>query len=345
MNGAAPGLETDPAMPSILHNLPGISMPVSHISRNLRQMWMADPGTQDTPPSDFRASQLNLVIHLGEDTSTGEALAIFTTGIHFGQRYPCRIVMLCPQRNGHPADAAIESKLFTQCYIGDTHRQMCCCEVIMLGYDPAEPHMLFNLVSIWLESDLPVFHWFHRVPENQVRNRHLSFVRASRRVIFDSGIDSIDLRDIPTPDPSKIHDLAAARTLPIRQSVGQILSTYDPSEIIRGIRGAHLLCHPKMRAEAVRFSEWIEDGLKQCVTRSGSTATVPVSVIDSPDHDSPFEIRFDYADDTRIFSWRLLPAQTEASIRCRIGTRSIENLVSIRLPDSASTLAETMFFG
>ena len=331
-------------MPSIIHNLPGISTPVSAISHTLREMWQSEPGTIDSPPSDFRASQLNLVIHLGEETATGEALAIFTTGIHFGQRYPCRIVMLCPQKPESPA-APIEAKLFTQCYIGDTHREMCCCEVIMLGYDPSEPHMLFNLVSIWLESDLPVFHWFHRVPENQVRNRHLSFVRASRRVIFDSGIDSIDLRDIPTPDPSKIHDLAAARTLPIRQSVGQILSTFDPADIIQDIRQALILCHPGMKAEAVRFSEWINEGLTQCAKRSGLTATVNVTVQDDPAHDSPFELRFDYASGNRVFDWKLFAGQTEALICCRLGSHAIEHKVSIRLPDSAATLAETMFFG
>ena len=60
-------------MPSIIHNLPGISTPVSAISHTLREMWQSDPGTIDSPPSDFRASQLNLVIHLGEQTTTGEA--------------------------------------------------------------------------------------------------------------------------------------------------------------------------------------------------------------------------------------------------------------------------------
>ena len=48
----------------------------------------------------------------------------------------------------------MESKLFSQCYIGESHREMCCCEALLLSYKSEDFGHLANQVSIWLEGDL-----------------------------------------------------------------------------------------------------------------------------------------------------------------------------------------------
>ena len=63
-------------------------MPISKISRHLRDMWKGDEDSQSAAPSEFRASQLNLIIHLGWETTPEEASRIFNTAIEFTQRHP-----------------------------------------------------------------------------------------------------------------------------------------------------------------------------------------------------------------------------------------------------------------
>ena len=120
-------------------------------------MWEADASLGS--PSEFRASQMNLVLHFGLDVNEADARARFDTVIRFAQRYPSRIIVLCPTRE---EGAGMRAKLFSQCYIGETHREMCCCEACCCY--KSKPGYLANQVSIWLEGDLPRYHWFMVCP-------------------------------------------------------------------------------------------------------------------------------------------------------------------------------------
>ena len=44
----------------------------------------------------------------------------------------------------------------------------------MLGYTPDDAEFLEHQISVWLESDLPTYHWFHRVPEERILRSYLA---------------------------------------------------------------------------------------------------------------------------------------------------------------------------
>ena len=103
-------------MERLIDKLPGVAMSVESVTDTLRHMWDADAGGGQGP-MDFRASQLNLILHFGLSTTVGEGQEHFNTAIRFAQKYPCRIVVLCPLESVG-AESEFEGKLFSQCYIG-----------------------------------------------------------------------------------------------------------------------------------------------------------------------------------------------------------------------------------
>ena len=76
---------------------------------------------------------MNVVLHFGWEVTAEQAQERFNALLTFAQRYPSRIIVLCPSRA--ITDGSMRAKLFSQCYIGDSHREMCCCEALLLGYE------------------------------------------------------------------------------------------------------------------------------------------------------------------------------------------------------------------
>jgi len=257
---------------TILEKLPGITMPVAEVNRQLGNMWHAEKEGSNAP-SEFRASQMNLILHFGIQTEPADAEARFQEAIAFSQRYPSRILVLCPE-NKHVGERFLEAKLFALCYIGDTPRSMCCCEALMLGYPPNEKGDLVNQISIWLENDLPTCHWFHRVPAERVRSHYLSFTRGMKRVLYDSSVEGQEYSEIPWNEPKRIRDLADARILPIRQSIGQYLSGFSPQELINGVTSLELEHSPELAGEAHCLALW----MKKCLLDAGVANTLELSL-------------------------------------------------------------------
>ncbi len=330
-------------MASILDNLPGVPMPISEISRQLREMWRGDEDSKTSAPSEFRASQLNLILHVGWDTSESEAQSLFEAAIQFTQRHPGRILFLAPSEDAGEADV-LKGKLFTQCYIGESHREMCCCEAVLLEYASSEPRSLFNQVSVWLESDLPIYHWFHRMPVKAVKNKYLAFVKNSKRILYDSAVESDDYQEIPTPDPWRIRDLADARMLPIKQSIGQVLSTFDPALIVDGLHTIEVRSHKAHRANAHQLRNWLERCLDQTPAFLGTKPSVPFRCCELECEDTSLEVEFLY-DNAQRFHWKLCASGNEATSTSVLGNRSGTHHASFRPLEPVSVLAEAIFFG
>jgi len=51
----------------------------------------------------------------------------------------------------------------------------------MLGYPIHTPGFLENQVMIWLENDLPVYHWLHRVPARRIEEIYLPYLKLCTR--------------------------------------------------------------------------------------------------------------------------------------------------------------------
>jgi hypothetical protein len=320
-------------MPSILNTLPGILLPVSEVSHKISDIWKKERGQDDTS----HASQMNLILHFGIKTTPNEAKEYFDAAIRFSQRYPARLVVLCPNKEDS-TKMKLEAKFFFQCYLGSSHRKRCCCEAFMLGYDPSESEHLKNQVSIWLQSDLPTYHWFYKVPAEKIKSDYLKFTRNAKRVVFDTTEDP-EIASIEWERPYMSRDLADARLLTVKQSLGQFLSGYAPEDIANELQRVNIDFSTQMSGESSVLKNWIQDCLSDCSDKEIKIDT------NHEKGSKGITIKFEYKQSTqKSFNWSFDNSNQEVSIRANIGKGNINFTQRLKLLDLDKALSEALFF-
>ncbi len=316
-------------------------MRVSEVAPTLSAMWAPPVAGEGKLPQDFRASQLNLVLHMGLDTSAEEARARFLTATEFAQLYPCRIIVLCPMGRER-SDRLLDARLFAQCFVGDDLREMCCIEALMLGYPTREAGFLTGQISTWLEGDLPTYHWLNRVPAERINDNHLEFMKMCRRIVIDSAVESYALDAVQWPDASRVSDLAHARMLPVRQSLGQYLSSVSPERLVDGLKGVTILHTENTGAEARQLMRWTLARLEACAQRSGAELNTTTQVVmHSKD---ALEMRWVYGNEHKFFNWSLEFSRGEAVVEAALGGAASQSTLSAKLLSPGKALSEALFF-
>ena len=246
-------------MLELIDSLPGIDLPVGAVSTELSKMW---DGHNEEALSEFRASQMNLVLHFGKKVDRDEARKRFEIAVRFAQRYPSRIIVLCPFL---AEEEPMRAKLFSQCFIGESHREMCCCEALLLGFTSEDNGFLFNQVSVWLESDLPTYHWFSGVRSERIENYRDNLLQRVNRMAYDSNTEPSNWAEIDWPNPKRVTDLAKARLLPVRQAIGQYLSGYPIGLLQKDLCAVEVKFTSGRKGEAQHLMEWLRNclGLNQ----------------------------------------------------------------------------------
>lgn len=328
-------------MKDLIDVLPGVELPVGEVTERLDRMWEGDVSGS---PSAFRASQMNVVIHFGWEVTPEQAQARFDALLAFAQRYPSRIIVLCPSRS--ITDGSMRAKLFSQCYIGESHREMCCCEALLLGYEPENCGHLGNQVSVWLEPDLPSYHWFCGVPGGRIEQYFDSLLIGVRRCIYDSSYEGEDLGHLAWPDRSQVGDLAMARLLPARQAIGQYLSGYGIEDLCRGLQAVTVRHSGSMSGEGMRLMEWIRGCLGDCTKCEDCTALeadYAVEPCGEGDADCALALEFTYSDG-RYFKWRKFSEGSMGEIEASLG-KSEEKITTRMKPlGPEQMIAEALFF-
>lgn len=319
---------------------PGIEMPVDEVVRSLREMWRAEG---EGAPSEFRASQMNLVVHFGLETTRAEALAKFDAAISFAQKYPCRLIILCPGER-EDQDTVFHGKLFTQCYIGETHREMCCCEALILEYSPRESAYLSDQVSVWLEGDLPVYHWMHRVPAKRVNEHYLEMVKRFNRVIIDSSVDGALKAGVAWPEGVTVGDLAQARNLPLRQSIGQFLSSFSPEDLINGLSTVTVRYAEGKLGEAENLLGWLKGCVAECKSRCALAVNYRYELepVETGEQET-IQVEWSYCN-AHYFDWQFTSATKSCSIAADFGHGRISYPIQVNPLSPADTLSEALFF-
>jgi len=339
-------------MPSpVFTALPGFEVPVDAISENLDTMWarLAHEGKPSPANDDAKATQVNLVLHLGFGTTPADGLVQFQTAVDFSRRYPCRVVVLCPLPDDDTSTGGeIRAKINGECFIGKTSGDTRCCEFVMLTYPRSARPYLESQVSICLSTDLPLYYWVHRfLDASRLADYQYLFLN-SQRVIFDSAVLPESFKTYRWPRPETMRDLAFARLLPVRQSIGQFLSACPPAALVENlvaVRVAHDATHA---AEAAVLLAWARDRLIAC----GMPEAVPATVTDknSDSATSALSLDFDYntgASKNR-FHWHcVIDPKTNAGAShidadlCH-GPAKMDAPLALLAPEAA--LAEAMFF-
>lgn len=328
-------------MPDVFNALPGIEASVSSVSKSLGQMWAdtAAAGKSAPTPDEVKATQLNLVLHFGINTTAEDALDQFQVALRFAHRYPCRVVVLCPLPESSDIKE-IRGKVYGECFFGKSKGDTRCVEFVILSYPVSARPFLENQVSVCLSTDLPLYYWVHRFSGSARLSEYQYLLRRSKRVIFDTAIVPLDALSHPWPRPDAVRDLAFARLLHVRQLVGQFLSGAAPATLVRGLQSVTLAHAPEYRAEASSLSRWLVERLVAC----GLKADTPfhIEALLASDQDS-LSVKFNY-DDARRFFWHGNFATHQATFDANFGGETVRlpSTVSLLAPEVA--LAEALFF-
>lgn len=320
-------------MPEFFDALPGQEVPVGGIAAGFQKLWA------DTPAKDSRAVQLNLVLHLGRNSSAEDAVAQFRHTLSFARRYPCRVVVLCPDYE-EGAALAIRAKIYGECFFGKSQSDTRCVEFVILHYTIAAREHLENQVSVCLSTDLPLYYWAHAFAETRRIADYGYLLTRSSRVLFDSAIAPADTFSYPWPNLSAVRDLAYTRTLPLRQNLGQFLSRYTPDQISNGLKTVTLRHQDTYRAEAACLLGWIRKGLAR-----GGSDLAPVAFKVAPEKCSGcFQLTFTYADAAKVFQWEADLTRNHAEFIGDLGQGRTSLTVGAQLLAPELALAEAMFF-
>jgi len=169
----------------------------------------------------------------------------------------------------------------------------------------------------------------------------VAFWKTKSRSAFRLATAPEDALTYPWPNLSALRDLAYARLLPVRQTVGQFLAGYAPESIVGGLQKITVRHGPDFVAEARVISGWLSERIRACTegTKVDSTGThfrrsgqgdTQRSILE-PTNSSSLTIEFHY-DSADKFA-RLADEPTEARL---------DASVSLLAPELA--LSEAMFF-
>ena len=324
--------------------LPGVTMPVAEVTREIERVWKAEGVGPDA--SSTRASQLNLVIHTGLSTTQEEVLKLFETAVAFGQRTPCRIVLLCPRpEEDCEEEERLKGKLYTQCFVGESLREKCCCEALILSYQPSFAEFLENQITLWLEPDLPGYLWLHRVDPASIQDRYLEFASNFQRVVFDSSVDGSEMHALSWRERTQIKDFARARLLKILQSLGQFLSSYNPDVLVAGLSAVRISILDVYSGEGNNLLDWMRCCIKNCC----ALADIDLSKIafelklSSADAEDVAAVEWAYANE-KFFHWRLNQKTRMAETEADFGLGTANNTQMVTRMEPVEVLSEALFF-
>lgn len=321
-------------MPKLFDALPGQEVPVGGIAAGFNRLWA------DTPAKESRAVQLNLVLHLGANATPDDARAQFEHTRLFAQRYPCRVVVLCPDFD--PAAAAqMRAKIYGECFLGKSQSDTRCVEFVFLHYTMAVRQHLENQVSVCLSTDMPLYYWAHRFSSAQKLIAYNYLLTRSKRILFDSALVPPDAFTFPWPNQAAVRDLAYTRTRPLRQTIGQFLSRYSPASIISDLKQVTIRHRADLAPEAAAMLSWVTKGLVRCgadADEQGIDFTV------TPERcEGCFQLGFGYSDPRKGFLWQADLVADQATFEGDLGAgrTTLTAPAHLLAPDAA--LAEAMF--
>jgi hypothetical protein len=327
-------------MTTVFDALPGLEVPVGAIARSLARLWEGEPGESGKAPSEFRASQMNLVLHLGLPTTPADAQEQFNAALRFAQRHPARIIVLCPRPEGS-ADLALRAKIYSECFIGPSRHEMSCIEAVVLTYPQERREFLEDQVSIIVEADLPLYYWVHRMSQVHKIATYAWLLGNSSRFLFDTAICAPEAGAYGWPRRDGFRDLVQARLLPVRQSIGQFLSAFPPAAIARELKAVVLVNQPGLAAEGRVLLEWARERLEGCGA-VGAAAPDYATRVAAPDATLSLELQFTYADG-RYFHWCADFARAAARAESNLGGCRVSLPMATGLLTTEAALAEAIF--
>ncbi|HEY1792922.1 MAG TPA: glucose-6-phosphate dehydrogenase assembly protein OpcA [Opitutaceae bacterium] len=327
-------------MSGIFDALPGIDAPVGSISKGLASMWSENAAEgRPSPSSDHaKATQVNFILHLGLRTDVGDAVEQFETAVRFSRRYPSRVVVLCPLPEDAP-ETEMRAKVYGECTLGKSKEDTRCCEFVMLSYPQSARRYLESQVSTCLSTDLPLYYWAHRFTDPAKLADYRYFLSSARRILIDSATAPTDAVTYRWPNPANVRDLAYARLLPVRQSIGQFLGRYPVAALAGGLRSIRLEHGDSIGAEARSLLTWVSGRLAASGATTGVSSLQPLA----GGRPRSLALTFVYAD-RKAFSWKADIDALHAVFEADFGAGRTVLPTAVSLLAQENALSEAMFF-
>lgn len=315
--------------------LPGLEVPVDRIRRSLADLWRDETGAAAT--DDAKATQVNFVLHLGLATTPEDAVQQFRTVVRFAQRYPARVVVLCPLHR-EVSGPLIRAKVYGECFLGRSPADRRCVEFVMLCYSRGARPYLEDQVSTCLSTDLPLYYWAHAFADSSRMADYRYLLGRSRRVLIDSARSPADAPSYPWPNQAAIRDLAYCRVLPVRQGVGQFLAAYSAGALAEGLRRVVVSHGPEFPAEARVLTGWLGRRLAACGVAPGAAEfrVEPAT--------TGLGIDFAYASGPKEFRWKGDFGAGHAEFEADFGAGRTRLNAALSLLKPEMALSEAMFF-
>lgn len=330
---------------TVYEALPGLSVPLGKALEELTAMWSPVDDSGKRKDNEYRASRMNLIVHIGFEASVDEAKDLFQTVIGFSHRYPCRMILLCPQPESWESEDDMSCKIFSECVFGEGSGGMSCCEVLILGYTLSERRFLENQVSVFLETDLPTYYWPTRFGSAELLSDYKFFFKQAERIIFDSARECFLLDQVDVPQPEKVHDLSFSRLLPIRQSVGQYLSAFPKEAIIEGLSEVTLSSSSSFKCEGRALLSWVASALIKCYPSTAEAKDkLHFDQQEAGSEEAQPIMSFVYSNENYV-TFTVDLAKGEARVEGDLGNGKQELTTGVRLLDPETALAEALFHG
>lgn len=332
-------------MSVLLKAFPGLEMSVRELTAQVGHMWEELASGDGAQMSDFRASQMNVLLHFGSETTHDEAKARFDQAVAFAQVYPCRIIVLLERDEGEGQAGDLRGKLFSQCYLGKNFRDLCCCEALMLSYPKGLDELVAVQCSLWLETDLPVYYWVHRMQPEAIKENFGSILNLARRVVYDRRIEGEASDSFETLSCRLVQDLTYARLLRIRQTLGQLISAFHPVELVDGLKCVQIEAVEGLQAEAQVLLQWVGRALERCFKIAKLENTTRIECAPRPD---PVEgclvLRFTYGDESKSLIWSYHDATKAGLFKAEFTSGSVSQPIHLEPVAEVQVLAEAFFF-
>lgn len=324
---------------TIFDSLPGIEVPVGRVAQSLDEIWASAPDGGAAAPSEFRASQMNLILHLGMRTTVESAAEQCAVALALSRRHPARTVVLCPLQRDE-GGTGMRAKVFSECFIGSSGKEMVCCEVVMLSYPFDTRRFMENQVSVCLEADLPLYYWPHCIASAARLEDYTYLLNGARRIILDTACETADVASALAPLGPRIRDLADTRLLQVRQSLGRFMSGFAPASLVDGLVSVTVECSMRHVAEGKRLLAWVRKSLGACGSGPGPGVTFKTVPVDGA---TDLALNIAYSGAGRRLHWEADLSVGHARMRGSLGAGEVSAEGPVLLLKPEVALAEAIF--
>jgi len=129
--------------------------------------------------------------------------------------------------------------------------------------------------------------------------------------------------------------------LPVRQSIGQFLSSYDLATLTQGLQAVRFTHAAEWSGEARRLKEWVQDCIDAC--EAGSDIKFELVACDAGTEGCALTMDWTYVDD-RCLHWRKFTGGSRGEIEAFFGKSRERIPTRIKPLPGEQALAEALFF-